>query len=591
MKRKLYLVIFVLIVSLAASHWLGWPAAAETPTPQPIYVYLTSGVSDYVNHDISDERLRRVLSMLGKYRKQNPSTSATIFLSGAMSADLEQRNSETHLLDLVRGSVKRGVIEAGYDGSLEPGDKHHPLVDFSKAKTPEERWLQRVAFVEEALTEARDPKTGEVVPGKTGGLKKTQELFGPVAAMRGVFVALPNMYGANGQMMEVGSDSEIVHVIGRYNKGAILPGVTQRDWGHIGESGYVGWIAAFSRRMSPDPQTPPELFWQDDILRSSEASGRDLRIFQGTDGVEKLKAVLAAMDRSRVRILHVEIGGELAYEKRMGPPLPGPTAPMKYASDHPDQAQYAAELRNSPAEIEDAYGRQDAVMNYLVSEFFAANPGSRFVSNTDLKQMTPAGWGYDLQVASLRDAVAEKLKAWGDNKTPPTSLTVDGHYLSDADMFEVLADTLAQMDKHPGKPPRTVRVARVYGPMETVAPTPPVAGELTAAAVAKACAEMLPALHDDKWSPVPHNAIPSQITVDGLTVNPAQFLRLMAEALGAPSAETKLEIKPITMFWGREAIYYRRRPLGEMGAAWTYKPAPVGQTADQSAQKAKRSAD
>jgi len=49
----------------------------------------------------------------------------------------------------------------------------------------------------------------------------------------------------------------------------------------------------------------------------------------------------------------------------------------------------------------------------------------------------------------------------------------------------------------------------------------------------------------------------------------------MAEAMVAPSPETKLTIKPSDMFWGPEPIFYRRRPISELGAAWTYKPAPI----------------
>jgi len=58
-------------------------------------------------------------------------------------------------------------------------------------------------------------------------------------------------------------------------------------------------------------------------------------------------------------------------------------------------------------------------------------------------------------------------------------------------------------------------------------------------------------------------------------VNPAQFLRLMAEALVAPTSDTKLTIKPTDIFWGRDEVYIRTRSLADEGGAWTYKPAPL----------------
>src|SRR5947209_8750031 len=81
-------------------------------TPQPVYIFLTTTVSDHVNMDMSEARLRRITAMLEKYRAQNPSLAATILFSGAMSEALETQNGRTHLLDAVRSSMDRGLIEA-----------------------------------------------------------------------------------------------------------------------------------------------------------------------------------------------------------------------------------------------------------------------------------------------------------------------------------------------------------------------------------------------------------------------------------------------------------------------------------------------
>jgi hypothetical protein len=82
-------------------------------------------------------------------------------------------------------------------------------------------------------------------------------------------------------------------------------------------------------------------------------------------------------------------------------------------------------------------------------------------------------------------------------------------------------------------------------------------------------------LSDDSPHPIPLNAIPSPVVIDGLNVTPAQFLRLMAEALVAPSPAEKLHIKPIQMFAGRVMTFNNRRPRSDLGAPWTYKPASL----------------
>jgi hypothetical protein len=100
----------------------------------------------------------------------------------------------------------------------------------------------------------------------------------------------------------------------------------------------------------------------------------------------------------------------------------------------------------------------------------------------------------------------------------------------------------------------------------------PVAGEVTAKSVSLICGKLMASLRDDSPHPIPMNAIPSPVAIDGLSLTPAQFLRLMAEALVAPSATQKLQVKPIQMFAGRVMTFNNRRPRTDLGAPWTYKP-------------------
>jgi hypothetical protein len=552
--------------------WIGWRAvsslAAAAP-PLPVYIFLTSTIDDPINTDISEDRIRRIIGMLEKYRGRTPSAGigATLLFSGAMSEELEKHNQ---LLDLLKTSLRSGLIQAGYDGSAEPTFFRHPALDTTGGATPEDHWNARLVLTERLLTAARNPLTGETLPTGSGGLKKMQEVLGPAAYIRGIYLTLANMYHP---MQETGPDSEIVQVLQRYNTTAVMEGLADTNVAHAGSDNYRGWVDALSTALSQDPDTSPELFWQDGMLRSSEDGKRDLRLFRASQGVDDFKKYLAGLDRSRIRIVHIQIGNQANHAKP-NPARVRPDVPLFYAWTHPADPKYPAALRHSEAEIDAAYAKEDAVLNYLQSEFFAANPGSRFVSTADLKSMTPPAWGYELRMDSLRPAIQQMIAAWGDDKHPPRFLRVEGHYLSEADLFAVMADALAQMYRT-GAMPTTVRVPHVFGPIRTAQPSSPTSGEVVAGSVARVSARLVEELNYDKWTPIPRNAVPSAVVINGLALNPAQFLRLMAEAVVAPSAETKLTIKPSEMFWGPEPIFYRRRPIGELGAAWTYKPAPI----------------
>ena len=562
MKRGCYWIPLV-IVLLTGVLLTGELSRAQTAPQQPVFVYLHARVTDYVNLDLAEDRLHRIATMLDRYRKAHPeaAVSATILVSGAMSQALEERNDQTGIKNFLQGLaqrdlVQRGLVELGYDGTDEPTYARRPVPDFSKAKTSAERWLARGDAAERLLTEARDPLVGYMVPG-SGGLKKMQEVFGEAATITGV-------------TDELGGDSEVVQHVGRYNSTAIMFGIPDPNLLRP-IPGYRGSAMEFGRLMSPIPESSPDLYWQDNVLRSSEF-GTGIRLVQGYEGVDAMKDILRNLDRSRVRIIHVELGSERIY-MRAGPLYP----PLKLAFANPERRALPETARHDADEVSAAYAKEDALLKWLVKDFFPANPGSRFVSNAALKQMTPPSTGFNLFVDPLRAAVTEIVKAWGGDTFPPAPkyFQVDGHYLSVADLFLVMTDALAELHRK-GKLPVEVRVARVYGPVEIDEDTGPNLGEATVAEVARICAEIVDSLHDETWNPIPKNAIPSRFTVNGAEINAAQFLRLMAEALVSPSPQSKLKIKMTQMFPGAGVVYPKTRLPMDQGATWTFKPAPLG---------------
>jgi hypothetical protein len=536
---------------------------------EPVQLYLMSTITDHVNIDISEERLRRILPMLDRYRQAHPQSgiTATILFSGAVSQALLDRNPQTHIVDFVKDFVRRGVIEVGYDGTDEPTYGKRPTIEM-KVDTPEGRWLARANAAERFLTEARDPITGAPQPGKTGGLQKMQEVFGQAAVITGMGLGVPAL---NGSMPDIGSDSETVHQIRRYNTQAIMFGLPEENPLH--SPVYRKWNEAFSKDWSAEPVAPPELFWQDGILRTSESVGVDNQLYRANNGAAAFSYVIKRLDRNRVRVIHIELASERNYlTKPFKSDFTYP--PTRYAYSHPDHPQLPAEALLNKSAVDAAFAREDELIDWLIDDFLPDHHGSRFVSNAVLKKMTPAAWGFDLSVSALRSSLGPALKNWGDTPVPLKYLKVQNHFLSLAEMFQAMADALAEQSRT-GALPQTIRVVEVHGPLQVVSDLTPVVGEVTVASVAKSAAGLVAQLHDDAWAPVPNNVIPIRVKIDDLDLNPAQFLRLMAEALLAPSSDTKLRVKAENMFASKNILGMRTRAARDMGVAWTYKPAPL----------------
>jgi hypothetical protein len=126
-----------------------------------------------------------------------------------------------------------------------------------------------------------------------------------------------------------------------------------------------------------------------------------------------------------------------------------------------------------------------------------------------------------------------------------------------------------------GKLPESVKAVPVYGPLRVALGHGPNVGDATVGSVAKVCAEIAAGLHDDSGYPMPKNAVPNLVTVDGTTINAAQFLRLMAQALVDPTPETKLRVRMTYMTAGTNIVFPRTRAAEDTGATWTVKPAPL----------------
>jgi hypothetical protein len=595
MKRMSWSIFLVLsIACLAAAQTPVTPPAVapHIPPPQrvgppivpkPVYIFLYSRFTDHVNLDLTEDRLRRVLPMIEKYRKEHPEAhvSATILFSGASSEALAQRNAATGIKDFILGYKKRGIVEIGYDGTDEPTYDHRPMVHLIDTKPYKERWMERASEDEKFLAEGRDPLTGDPKPGSVGGLKAMQQVFGEAACITGVSVGEERLQPISNPHMhlkgptypvkpEIG-DWEVVPLLRKYNTEAILFGLPATNVALI--PGFGGSVREFGRIVSDVPEASPELFWADNVLRSSESAGNGDRVLHGYDGPSAIKDFASKLDRSKLRIFHMEVGSDLDYLKPDFTKTPlSPT--LTYAYAHPDNPQVPAEDRLSADEVNAAYAKEESSLDWLITSFFTANTGSRFVSSGDLRRMTPPSSGYTISVDTLRSAVKNSLAIFEQSTYLPPFITAGSQYLSLAEAFQVMTDALAEFSRT-GKLPKTVHVDRIYGPIGMPMGHGPNVGEVTVASVAKVCAQLAAGLHDETGYPMPKNTIPPIVAVDEIRMNAAQFLSLMGQALQDPTPEAKLQVKMKYMFPGTAEVFPKTRALEDVGATWTFKPAPL----------------
>jgi hypothetical protein len=85
-------------------------------------------------------------------------------------------------------------------------------------------------------------------------------------------------------------------------------------------------------------------------------------------------------------------------------------------------------------------------------------------------------------------------------------------------------------------------------------------------------------LHDDTGYPMPTNTIPPMFTVDGIRINAAQFLRLMTQAIVDQAPDETLHVRMDYMLTEAAQAFPKARNLEDVGATWTFKPAPLSQT-------------
>lgn len=418
-----------------------------------------------------------------------------------------------------------------------------------------------------------------------------QEVFGKAAYIKGLELALetyrpakkvkrspipagtpvpgPSEFGPQeGIFREVGGDTETLQMLAKYNTSAIMVGMFAANPAQF--PGYTGTMTNFGPLVSPLPNTSPELYWQDYVLRMSE-SALPVRSIKAVDGVNTLKGILDRADRSKVQLIQVELG---SLDDYLLPDFAKTSlnAPMQYAYEHPQAPQLPSDVLRPAADVDAAFAKEDVLLKWLTEEFFPNNQGSFFLSSAGLSKMAGPGTGLTVSTDRLRSALKETFAKLGQDTHPFDFLEIDGQYLSLAELFQVLTDELAEFHRT-GKLPESVKAAKVYGPFRLVTGHGPNVGEVTAGEIESLCDTIAGPLHEENTDGVPRNSVPPLMKINGMDLNPSQMLRLMTLALENPAPETKIPIRMMYMLGEAGTILPKTRILYDIGFVWTLKPA------------------
>ena len=531
----------------------------------PVYIQLFSRLDDHLNIEMYEETLERIIQIVEKHRAGHPQARISVLLqfTGAMSEAMSERNNANRLKDRLIELANRGLVEFGYDGTEEPTWRTRPRPNFRSAYGPVERWIARVEPAGWFLSDYKEIRKGIPDASRPGALKRTIQVFGRLTSISGF-------------SEELGGDPEFSHHIRTYAANAVLPGLPESSTYPARDlNGYSGAVVEIGKLVSPAPDFASELFWQDDFLRLSDTSGQPVRIISAQEGPEALRTMVEKLDRSKIHIIRIQLGSAAIhlrpeFEKSLV------SSTVRYAYDNPKPARLPADAFRPQNEIDAGYEREEAVIRLLEESYFPANPGSQFVSPGDLMKMASGKSGKSVSRQVLAKAADNLLTQWQESGNhPPSYAVADGEYFSLADMFQMLSTALGQLSRS-GSAPDSVVLLPILGPIDMPETQGPSQGSIRVESLKKVCADLMQGWAPKEWTALPQNVVPGWITVEGLRLNSAQFLRLMAEVYVSKKPESEFKVRTCQMASIVGLTFPSSRLRADTGTVWTIKPARLG---------------
>lgn len=541
-------------------------------TPLPVYVYLFAHYEDHINVDLSEWRIKEVMSILGDAHRAHPNRVAAVGeFYGADSEVFRQRNRESGIVDLIRQCTREGWYDVGYHAAHEP---IYVTTQQAVRDMTGNGWHDIYAATRALYTAHRDLKTGERDTSHQGGVALMQDVFGPATVLSGVAgpldppgtLALCDLTGAR-----------------------VLFGFTDHGPAMFNVD-YIPAVLEIRKAISPTPETSPDVFWfMGCLITSSHPVARDIGVISSVLSQEQVTEKFRRLDRTRVAVPHMMYGAKFIYAR---------TSPTEYAYGPIDRIfpPRARELRQSqgddlrlPAELlVPEAERQQKIENFrknldwVLTRHFPANPNSRFVGNRLLIDLTLPYAGEPFGPVEMDRAVAGLLRDWTER--PPNFTSMGARFLTLAQLFKLLANALTSHAQHGSLPP-TFLTDVTYGPVGTwpeIVQCAEVAIDAHSVVAAASQITFGSDRHCGDPGP-PSNRVPLNVTAGGQTMHAAQFLRLMAEtyqALRAGKPPGTLRVRPsnilppISPMWKRAHRAYGETPASySYLQLWTVKPA------------------
>jgi hypothetical protein len=520
---------------------------------QPVYVYLFTHTEDHINHTLSEERYLKIAPEISKIAKANSDAHLvwTVMFMGADAKTVSERNSSTGVVDLLKSYAAEGVVEFGYHAHHDPTYNNRPQKTFEKTTA----WSDLVEGMVEWISCVRDPLKGGCTANTGGGALAVESVFGPVQIVSG-FYTFQEGANENG----AGSHAALKHFPDR------LLGFGFPDHGSTaaGQT-YETALSALLDILSPSYDTSGGAVWIDNAIKINDGIiNQGAKSLSFIKGPNEIKKQIATLDRSRYHLINGHIGTKYTYT------VDGQnTSPTKWAYAHTDSPELPAQYINSPSEISQMYTTQFKALDYLVKDFMGTNPGSRFVSNNNVREMIAPTSYWTISEESLDTLCRWAILNWTD--APPNWVSDGTDFYSIRDLFVLLVKSLSS--ENPG----SIKLSHAYGPRTDGGTSNAVT--ISADAIVSLANSLSENFAGGKaWTTTPENFLEASYTSGATKLNTAQLLYGMAMVYASNYAKkglSSIEIPASKMM--PETLGYLEQVGCTTceGTSWSLKPARI----------------
>jgi hypothetical protein len=539
----------------------------EEPVEKPVHVLLYSTMDDHINIDLSATVMLRLIDLIEDYSSplSNPMyiPKWSMFLSGAdaNAIRLMEGGLPFELMTNLTRALESPRVDLGYSANREPTYKNNPIWALDWEAT----WSEVVRGTADLLSRERDALTGEILAGDgAGGLLAVREI-GDASIVAGL-----------------GLDPAELHALSKYDEEAMLLSLDEGPFRFTTPVEYE-MLETLHSMLAEDPNAPYAVYWEGGRLRVGTGDdGMWPPLLSASSGPETLNTTLGTLDRSRVHVIPVKVGGSDIYcngsKIVQGNFVISPT---EWAYSHPGSPNLPQEAIRPLWEREALWNATNESISWLLWDYLIEESGGAFLNQEYLKYLVDPGSNLTVSTAELASAARDLLVRRVDLEYPNWVgvswgfCQGDYQYFSLSEMYGLLVSALADYQRT-GALPSTMDILSLVGPMADHVPSGPGRNVVVSDVIAEASEQYLD-LVDDTWRVLPSGTIPSSTSPGGGEVNAMEFLLLLAEAylvLFDQGPENALVRLYPTLQWPltRDALDQPPGPLRFSATSWAVKP-------------------